>query len=194
MLAGREHEPVATTRDHALALAWGTRRPRSGRTERPCRQAALLLADMITSRTIPWTRGKRGNAPAEQMRSMKSRSTPVSRFRSSPEFAAHSGANFGIEGHWPLYDSSAALNPKFAIGLAALWCELRVRGTSRVGHSFSRYRLLRLARLDVGASCCAPLIEFGEPPFRIRMHDIVRLPGVLLRPRPAMGRDVENDA
>src|ERR1051325_9575207 len=43
----------------------------------------------------------------------------VSRFRSSPEFAARSVANFGIEGHWQRYDSSAALNPKFAIGLAA---------------------------------------------------------------------------
>src|ERR1043166_6009156 len=29
-------------------------------------------------------------------------------------------ANFGIEGHWQIYDSSAALNPKFAIGLAAI--------------------------------------------------------------------------
>jgi hypothetical protein len=29
-----------------------------------------------------------------------------------------------------LYDSSAALNPKFASGLAAIVCELRVRGTS----------------------------------------------------------------
>jgi hypothetical protein len=35
-------------------------------------------------------------------------------------FAARSVANFGIEGHWQLYDSSAALNPKFAIGLAAI--------------------------------------------------------------------------
>src|SRR5262249_33720589 len=58
--------------------------------------------------------------------------SPVSRFRSSPEFAARSKANFGIEGHWPLYDSSAALNPKFAIGLAAMGCELRVRGTCSV--------------------------------------------------------------
>src|SRR5262249_26737352 len=56
----------------------------------------------------------------------------VSRFRSSPEFAARSEANFGIEGHQPFYESSAALNPKFAIGLAAMLCELRVRGTRRV--------------------------------------------------------------
>ena len=54
----------------------------------------------------------------------------VSRFRSSPEFAARSVANFGIEGHQQRYDSSAALNPKFAIGLAAIGRELRVRGTS----------------------------------------------------------------
>jgi hypothetical protein len=46
--------------------------------------------------------------------------TIVSRFRSSPEFAARSEANFGIEGHQRRYDSSAALNPKFAIGLAAI--------------------------------------------------------------------------
>ena len=47
-------------------------------------------------------------------------SSLVSRFRSSPEFAARSEASFGIEGHWQIYDSSAALNPKFAIGLAAI--------------------------------------------------------------------------
>jgi len=39
----------------------------------------------------------------------------VSRFRSSLNFAARSDANFGIGGHWQIYDSSAALNPKFAI-------------------------------------------------------------------------------
>src|ERR1043166_1045749 len=54
----------------------------------------------------------------------------VSRFRSSPEFAARSEANFGIEGHQQHYDSSAALNPKFATGLAAVEYELRVRGAS----------------------------------------------------------------
>jgi putative SOS response-associated peptidase YedK len=43
----------------------------------------------------------------------------VSRFRSSPELAARSDANFGIVGHYQTYDSSAALNPKFASGLAA---------------------------------------------------------------------------
>jgi hypothetical protein len=53
----------------------------------------------------------------------------MSRFPSSPEFAAHSKANFGIEGHQQRYESGAALNPKFAIGLAAMLCELRVRGT-----------------------------------------------------------------
>jgi hypothetical protein len=44
----------------------------------------------------------------------------VSRFRSSPELAARSEANFGIEGHWQIYESSAALNPKFALGLAVI--------------------------------------------------------------------------
>src|SRR6202011_3247921 len=34
------------------------------------------------------------------------------------------------KGHWHIYDSSAALNPKFATVLAAMLCELRVRGTS----------------------------------------------------------------
>jgi len=62
----------------------------------------------------------------------------VSRFRSSPEFAARSGANFGIEGHQQLYDSSAALNPKFANGLAAIVCELRVRGTRSTQDHISR--------------------------------------------------------
>jgi hypothetical protein len=36
----------------------------------------------------------------------------VSRFRSSHEFAARSDANFGIKGHWQLYDSSAAFEPE----------------------------------------------------------------------------------
>jgi hypothetical protein len=44
----------------------------------------------------------------------------VSRFRSPPEYAARSDANFGIEGHEQTYDSSAALNSKFAIELAAM--------------------------------------------------------------------------
>src|SRR5262249_28265402 len=34
------------------------------------------------------------------------------------------------KGHQQIYDSSAALNPKFATSLAASSCELRVRGTS----------------------------------------------------------------
>jgi len=32
-----------------------------------------------------------------------------------------SDANFGIEGHWQIYDSSAALNPKFATERPALF-------------------------------------------------------------------------
>src|ERR1700736_2257639 len=59
----------------------------------------------------------------------------VSRFRSSPEFAVRSVANFGIEGHQQLYDSSAALNPKFAIGLAAI-----VVRTSGSRHASARGR------------------------------------------------------
>src|SRR5215470_5816145 len=31
------------------------------------------------------------------------------------------------KGHWQAYDSNAPLNPKFAIGLAAILCELGVR-------------------------------------------------------------------
>src|SRR5262245_33720350 len=63
-----------------------------------------------------------------------------------------------------------------------------------VGRSLRRCRLLRLARLDVRASCRAALIEFGESPLRIRVHDVFRLPRVLLRPCPAMGGNIENDA
>src|SRR5215471_7770374 len=66
--------------------------------------------------------------------------------------------------------------------------------SGRVGHSLSSCRLLRLARLDVGASCGTTLVEFAESPLRIRVHNVVRLPRVLLRPRPAMGSYVENDA
>src|SRR6516162_663366 len=52
--------------------------------------------------------------------------------------------------------------------------------SGRVGRSLSRSRLLRFARLDVRASCRAALIEFGEAPLRIRVHDVVRLPRFLL--------------
>src|SRR2546421_5001845 len=34
------------------------------------------------------------------------------------------------KGHWQLYASGALLNPKFAIGVPARLCELRVQGTS----------------------------------------------------------------
>jgi hypothetical protein len=44
----------------------------------------------------------------------------VSRFRSSPDLAARFDANFGIDGHEKIYNASAALNPKFATGLAAI--------------------------------------------------------------------------
>jgi len=54
-------------------------------------------------------------------------SVPIPKFAN---FAARSNANFGIEGRWKIYGSSAALNPKFATNLAALLGELRVRGTS----------------------------------------------------------------
>jgi hypothetical protein len=40
--------------------------------------------------------------------------------RTLPKFAipcSKTDVNFGIEGHYQLYDSSAALNPKFAIRL-----------------------------------------------------------------------------
>src|SRR5262249_32346919 len=67
----------------------------------------------LTARAAPWIAS----------------SPPASRFRSSPNFAARSEANFGIEGRWKIYHSGAALNPKFATDRAALLCELRVRGT-----------------------------------------------------------------
>src|SRR5262249_47910265 len=55
----------------------------------------------------------------------------VSRFRSSQTFAAHSHANFGIKGTLAsIMLLVPLLNPKFAIGLAASSCELRVRGTA----------------------------------------------------------------
>src|SRR5262249_62361603 len=43
----------------------------------------------------------------------------VVRFRSSYRIAARTFTSFGIRDHWQLYDSSAPLNPKFAIALAA---------------------------------------------------------------------------
>src|ERR1051325_10712492 len=57
----------------------------------------------------------------------------VSRFRSSPGYAALAVANFAIEGHQQLYDSSAASNPKFATGLAAI-----VVRTSGSRHKYGR--------------------------------------------------------
>jgi hypothetical protein len=46
----------------------------------------------------------------------------VIRFRSSPALAAHSDANFGIDDHCQLYDSSAPLNPKFAVEFRGTMC------------------------------------------------------------------------
>jgi hypothetical protein len=66
----------------------------------------------------------------------------VSRLRSSHTLAARSHArshaNFGIEGHWQLYDSSAALNPKFATGLAAV--VMRTSGSRQSGRAAERRR------------------------------------------------------
>src|SRR5215468_6272537 len=58
-----------------------------------------------------------------------SRRHTVVRFRSSPTLAARPEANFGIQDHWQLYDSSAPLNPKFAFGLAARYA--RTSGSGR---------------------------------------------------------------
>src|SRR5262249_28888676 len=55
---------------------------------------------------------------------------PVSRFRSSPTPAARSMRTSESKDTGKIYDSSAALNPKFATRLAAPLGELRVRGTS----------------------------------------------------------------
>ena len=46
----------------------------------------------------------------------------VVRFRSSPAIAARSDANFGIQDHSQLYDSSAPLNPKFAFETRGTVC------------------------------------------------------------------------
>src|SRR5262249_29492129 len=67
---------------------------------------------------------RRGFTPASAMASQL-----VSRFRGSPEYAARSMRTSESKDTSKLYDSSAALNPKFAIGLAAMSGELRVRGT-----------------------------------------------------------------
>src|SRR5262249_42414919 len=56
------------------------------------------------------------------------RRVPIPKF--APRDAAYSEANFGIKGTRQLYNSSAALNPKFATPRAARLGELRVRGTS----------------------------------------------------------------
>src|ERR1051326_637645 len=66
------------------------------------------------------------------------------------------------EGHQQIYDSSAALNPKFATSLAASSCELRVRGTGsvRLGGGTAggrRHRLLLWCHLDAGTHAHEPI-------------------------------------
>src|SRR5262249_2744165 len=75
------------------------------------------------------------------------------------------------------HNSSAASNPKFATGLAAMWCELRVRGTSR---SFTTIA----AAIPPGraAGLFAELAEFGRE---------LRQGLVEMRDEPVVG-DLEN--
>src|ERR1043166_2046529 len=66
------------------------------------------------------------------------------------------------KGHQQIYDSSAALNPKFATSLAASSCELRVRGTGsvRLGGGTAggrRHRLLLRRDLDAGTHAHEPV-------------------------------------
>src|SRR5262249_19556609 len=74
-----------------------------------------------------------------------------------PKFANPCGT-FACElrnqrGHCQLYDSSAPLNPKFAVGLPTLACELRVRGTSPVKKIAGRDDARRCGvRIDVKGS------------------------------------------
>src|SRR6476660_9105558 len=98
--------------------------------------------------------------------------------------AAPSAGTFGM------FLSVTTFMTHVSIGLRSATDRTTIRSRCR---SLNR-RLLRRARFDVRASCCAALIEFGEPPPRIRVHDVVRLPRILLRSRPAMGGNVENDA
>src|ERR1043165_4228940 len=89
--------------------------------------------------------GRRRCQTYNQDASLSHRHQRAARFRSSPEFAARSQCpdsevrlNLQLapvrtsesKDTGQTYDSSAALNPKFAIELAARLCELRVRGAS----------------------------------------------------------------
>src|SRR5262245_1923524 len=72
-----------------------------------------------------------GTRSKKAMSSSIAMSPLASRFRSSSILAAPSIRTSKSKGRLQLYDSSAPLlNPKSAIGLTALACELRVRGTS----------------------------------------------------------------
>src|SRR6185437_14354914 len=54
--------------------------------------------------------------------------------------------------------------------------------------------LLGADRGDLGLGLRAALVELGEPLRRMAVHDVVGLARVLLRPGPAVGGDVEDDA
>src|SRR5262245_24957977 len=110
----------------------------------------------------------RRDHPAEQV----SKHRLASRFRSSQTFAAPSDANFGIKGTLALYDSSAALNPKFATALAARcvrtsgsrhWARTFVRATPEGSPPVLSYCLTVISvpkmRPDGVGLCAMPLLS-----------------------------------
>src|SRR5262249_36525163 len=78
---------------------------------------------------------------------LKVSSVPSPRFASTSRHASTRTSQ--SKGHWRTYYSSAALNPKFATGLAAISCELRVRGTSCLRHVRCPFAPRRLRQVSL---------------------------------------------
>jgi hypothetical protein len=64
----------------------------------------------------------------------------VSRFRSSPQFAASPGASFGIEEHQQLYDFGAVLNLKFLNEFAASYRNFKFTALARCSDWATHFR------------------------------------------------------
>src|SRR5215831_20328076 len=93
-------------------------------------RCAVMMTLSLAPKGSTFRPGSRGDSCLDADHGVKgSRSCPDSEVRKSLRHTLMRTSE--SKGHEQLYGSGAPLNPKFAIGLAAHLCELRVAGTSR---------------------------------------------------------------
>ena len=92
--------------------------------------------DAVLAAVKAWP-GQAGDVARRERRpSLTAASVPIAIVRKHLRHTL--GERSESKGHWQLYGSSAPLNPKFAIGLAARVCKLRVRGTRARRRGYGR--------------------------------------------------------